>query len=222
MSLKSISRKSLIVVAAIVVITIVVILLIQNSGLSHNAKVFTVNDNNVTYGEFRLISEKHRGEVVTYFYSTHNVNEGLDFWGNDTYFGGESPLQKLKDMTIQTLTKVKVEQQLMVEYGIIDSSEMSYKVFKKLLRAENSKRAELIASGGEVYGPEQYTESSYFDYLHNIRLQELREAVFRKANTQNTEDRFTDTLLNSLIDERMKNVSVNINDSVYERIVSIK
>ena len=52
----------------------------------------------------------------------------------------------------------------------------------------------------------------YYQYLHSIRLQELREAIFEKSGSDKTEDRFGDELLQELIDERTEKTKVeNVN-----------
>lgn len=194
--------------------------MVLNPKISEKQTVVTVDGTEVSYGEFSLLAESLRSEVVTYFYSTHNVNEGVDFWDKDTIFGGESPLEKLKNEVVDAVTEIKAEQQLMVEYGVIEKSDTTYESFKQLLEQENARRADVIAKGGEVYGPEQYTESAYYEYLRNIRLQELREAIYAKSGSDNTEDRFSDTLLNELLEERIEKSEVEKIESVYEKIES--
>lgn len=219
----NVKSKIVILIAAIctaVIALTVILVAVLTPKIPEKETVVTVDGAAVSYGEFTLLAENLRSEVVTYFYSTHHINEGIDFWDKETAFNGESPVEKLKELTINTATQIKVEQQLMVEYDVIEKADTTYEAFKKLLDEENARRAEIIAKGGEVYGPQQYTASGYYEYLRNIRLQALREAIFEKSASENAEDRFGDKLLNELLEERIEKSKVEKNDSVYEKIDS--
>lgn len=215
--------KKIIIISAIcifVIIVSIVLSLALANRVSSNDTVATVNGTDVSYGEFALLAEGLKSDVVTYFYSTHNVNEGIDFWDKNSDFGGEVPLEVLKDKTLSAIKEVKIEQELMIEYGVVEKKDTTFESFNKLLDEENERRAEIIKKGGEVYGPEKYSASGYYQYLHSIRLQELREAIFEKSGSDKTEDRFGDELLQELIDERTEKTKVEKNDTVYSKIDS--
>lgn len=219
----SVNHKLIIVVAvvtAIIILVGIIFAVILLNKVSKKETVAKINGTEVSYGEFALLAEGLKSDVVTYFYTTHNVNEGIDFWDKDSDFGGEIPLEVLKKKTLSAAKEIKIEQELMVEYGVVSKYDTTFEAFTELLEQENKRRSDVIKSGGEVYGPEQYSASGYYQYLHSIRLQELREVIFEESGSENTEDRFSNELLQQLIDERTEKTEVETNNSVYEKIDS--
>ena len=219
----SANRKKIIIISLLlglmlIIGSIITVVLVCN--IPSEKTILTVGKTDVSYGEFSLLADGLKTDIVTYFYSTHNVNEGIDFWDKDSDFGGETPLEVLKEKTIEAAKEIKIEQQLMVEYGVIEKSDMQFSTFQKLLKEENKRRNDIIKSGGEVYGPEKYTESGYYQYLHSIRLQELREAIFKQSGSDNTEERFENTLLDELKKDYEKKITVEKNEAVLSRIDS--
>lgn len=219
------AKQKLIIVIAVIVASImlvgIILAVILSKNVSEKETVAKINGTDVSYGEFALLAESLKSDVVTYFYTTHNVNEGIDFWDKDSDFGGEIPLEVLKEKTLSAVKEIKIEQELMVEYGVVNESDTTYEAFKELLEQENKRRADIIKSGGEVYGPQEYSASGYYQYLHSIRLQELREALFEESGSDKTEDRFSNELLQNKVKERTEKTEVEKNDSVYDKIDSL-
>lgn len=76
-----------------------------------------------------------------------------------------------KEKTINLAVEAKCKQILAREYGIIE--EIDYKSFKKQLVEENKRREATIKKGEVVYGPEQYTEKQYYNYLLSNNIAEV-------------------------------------------------
>ena len=106
----------------------------------------------------------------------------------------------------------------MMEYGIVSEKDITYREFLKLFQQENLRRRETAAQGGVVYGPEQYSESGYYHYLHNTRLQELREAMYVKSGKEDITNKFTDKLIEERMKDMQEQAEVRTVSDVYRNI----
>ena len=205
-------------VTAVLLVVAVLLFLFLPKGISDDTTVAYVNGIPVSYGEYMLVAEEKRGETAAYFYENHHVDENVDFWSKEAVFGGENPLEVHKKAVLEAVTEIKLQQQLMMEYGIVSENDITYKGFFKLFEQENLRRRKITEQGDVIYGPEQYTESGYYNYLHNIRLQELREAMYAESGSKDISDKFTDALLVERLAEMQENVQVDTVPEVYKDI----
>lgn len=157
-----------------------------------------INQEPIEENEFKLIFTKHRGDVLSYFHRNYKVDSSDDFWRTD--YKGEIPAVMAKELTLNTLTRIKAEQKLMKEKGIIE--DMTYSTYLKALEKENERRRVALKNNQVIYGPKQYTEDTYYDYLHSTRLHVLKDKLSKdefaiteeELNTyyENTKDRYPD------------------------------
>lgn len=206
------------IITAIFLTLMCLVWFLTKKNLNDDDTVAYVNDMPVSYGEYMLIVDETRGETSAYFYENYHVDESVDFWSETAVFGGENPLEVLKETVLASVTKIKLEQQLMIEYGIVTADDVTYKSFLKLFEKENLRRKTTIEQGGVVYGPEQYTQTGYYNYLHEARLQELREAMYEDSEKKEISDKFTDTLIEKRLDKMMKNVKISTVLGIYDKI----
>lgn len=218
-------NKKFIIIAVILFlvlsIAITIATVMATRAIPKEKTVAYIDDLPVSYGEFSLLMGEQRGDVVSYFYDNYHVDESVDFWDKNAKFGGENPLEILKENVLLTLKTKKAEQLLMIEYGIVKVEDLSYNSFQKFWKAENEKRKQTIAEGGVVYGPEEYTEIGYYNYLHNMRKIELREILFKESGSTDNEDRFTNALIDKKTAEMLKDIDVKKEMSVFEKISAV-
>jgi hypothetical protein len=84
-----------------------------------------------------------------------------------------TPAEALKKRTLETLIRIKTVQVCAKKAGLV--SDISYQGFLVALKAENARRIKVKESGGIIYGPVQYSEEVYYNYLYSnleIRLKE--------------------------------------------------
>lgn len=173
------------------------ILLLPFSAFSQttDSVIARINGEPVTTTEFRNELKKHKAEVYSYFSSRNKLNDDFN-WSSS--YNGETPLDRLKKRAFESLTKTKVQLLLMKEKGLM--SDISYDAFLRNLEETNKKRLESVQNKQPVYGPVQYSENNYFNYLFTnnvIRLKELmagREISLEETDLKN----FYDTIKTKL------------------------
>ena len=208
----------ILIFAVILLLFVYLIWFLTKGNMNDYDTVAYVNRIPVSYGEYMLHVDETRGETSAYFYENYHVDESVDFWSEKAVFGGENPLEVLKETVLDSVTRMKLEQQLMVEYGIVTAKDITYKSFLKIFQKENLRRKTIIEQGGVVYGPEQYTEIGYYNYLHESRLQELREAMYEESGSTEISDKFMDTLIEERLEEMLEHVEVSTVSGLYDKI----
>lgn len=148
-------------------------------GVMREAEMFTpvawVNGEPVAYGEFKTRMLELRGEAVAEAAEKGADPAARNFWASD--IGGRTPLDLLKEKTLHLLVRVKVQEIAARKAGIVQ--DIGYEAFLSRLDAENRLRSSRLRSGEPIYGPQQYSERTYFRYmLTNLELA-LRERLAR-------------------------------------------
>ncbi len=135
--------------------------------------VMWVNNTPVTAEELLLAVQACRSEVISYYYTTYGITDSPEFWVTEV--DGQTPRRRLLETAVRRAARYKAEQLMMQDAGIV--SDISWAAFQKEFLAENERRLEAVQKGEVVYGPKQYTEYDYFNYLHNNRLLKLKAAL---------------------------------------------
>ncbi|MBN1409871.1 MAG: hypothetical protein JW969_03440 [Spirochaetales bacterium] len=130
-------------------------------------EVISVDGEPVVMREYRLQLSTVTAGVFQYFYEKYGAEDSIGYW--DRNFGGEIPGELAKKKAFDKCVDIKIRQILMREAGLI--KDISYRAFMKALAAENDRRRKTIAEDEVIYGPEQYGEIQYFEYLlDNLQL----------------------------------------------------
>ncbi|MBN1410161.1 MAG: hypothetical protein JW969_04900 [Spirochaetales bacterium] len=132
-----------------------------------------INGEPVTAAELKFWMQLNRSWVYRYFREKHDLEYDADFWTKSV--GNESPLVKLREKALSDIVMVKLEQMEARKYGLIN--DIGYDAFLRELRAENGRRRKAKEAGEPFFGPEQYTESAYWDYRHSNMVLELRKKI---------------------------------------------
>lgn len=216
---------------AIIIITISAAII---SRFQNSVAVAYVNGEPVTALEFSQEMAENKSKVYDYFRRKYNAQEDKNFW--ETAYNGEVPVQMLKKMTLDDLIEIKVEQILGKQNGLL--SDTRYNVFLKVREQENKKRAKAKENGEVIYGPVEYGEREYFHYVHSnmvIQLKELliakeldikaemqmesnREKLKNGMSEQALEAEIIDTKYGELVNSRIKNAGIKINEFIYNRL----
>ncbi|RTE10867.1 peptidyl-prolyl cis-trans isomerase [Paenibacillus whitsoniae] len=132
-----------------------------------------INDSSVDRREFALLLAQQRSQTVQYFKQHYKAAVNETFW--ETSFDGVTPADYAKQAALDQLIKYRVEQQLARSHGLDVSSD--YGEFLQRLRKENEQRKSALRTGSPIYGPAQYSEWSYYDYLHSNLIIKLKEKL---------------------------------------------
>jgi hypothetical protein len=197
-----------------IIITFLIVLpLLISLGFSKLHKtdktVFTIDNVAVTEDEFNHILQNMKALTVNYFKEKYNADYSKNFW--TSRYGGENPSEYAKQKAMNYLLKIKTEQIIMKENGIIQ--DLSYDVINESLKKENEKRKKKIESKKPIYGPVQYNITEYYSY-------------YQEGNRQNLVEKWSKNFENTLSDdffkeyyEKIKNQYLKKPDSfIYEKI----
>ena len=123
--------------------------------------VATICGTPVILREFMLIARQLKPVVISRFRDLPGGTFSKDFWVKE--INGKFPADVLKKMTLDTLVRIRVQQIRARQAGII--GDFSYSAFLKSLESENKRRKEAKEKGQVIYGPVQYSEQVYYNYL---------------------------------------------------------
>ncbi|MCX6267338.1 MAG: hypothetical protein NTW16_08290 [Bacteroidetes bacterium] len=147
--------------------------------VTDTSEVATVNGEGITVREFMLNSRPLRTRVINDFQLKYGAIYGSDFWSRK--YDGESPSDVLKKKTLYLLIKIKIQQICAKNSGIVN--DISYQGFLQAFTSENKRRVLARQAGAVIYGPVQYTEEVYYNYLFSNMITRLKEylasSVFR-------------------------------------------
>ncbi len=160
-----------------IVIAAIIITLIQLNKVGDNATVATVNGEPIVVAELKLEMQSERSSVITYFQQKYNAVVDKKFW--TTEFDGQTPTDYLKNTALEKLKRIKTEQILARDNGVVP--DISYSYFLKEFAAENQKRSEAVKNGQPIYGVEQFNESTYFTDYHSKMIIDVKTELSKEG-----------------------------------------
>lgn len=143
------------------------------ASLQSDSVVAVVDGEDVTLGEFMLQARALRSGVINNFRITGENEFGNGFWSQK--YDGTMPMDVLKKKALDTLVQIKVQQISARKAGIVD--DISYPGFLKAMKAENKRRLAAKQAGKVIYGPVQYSEEVYYNYLFSNMVNSLKERM---------------------------------------------
>ena len=164
--------------------------------VSDSTIVATVDGEPIIGREFNLVSRKYKSIVIQEFRHKYNLNYNNQFWEN--YTSGESPTEILYKKTLDAIIQIKVQQILAIKLGIVQ--DIGFDGFLKNLEKENKTRMEAKQNQKVIFGPTQYTEEVYYDYVFSnlvIKIKnilETNELMISNATLKSIYERDKDSL----------------------------
>jgi hypothetical protein len=175
------------------------------------APVAWIDGEAVDKRELNLYMESERSNVYGQYQTKYGAKYSKDFWTSS--FDGQKPENTLTETALGKLKKDKVIQILARELGVSDS--ISYGSFLNQFKSENNRRKDLLKTNGVIYGPQQYEERIYYDYLlENMITQsevKLKDTLFK----------YTEEELRSYYEEKKGQMFRNV-DTVETEWIYIK
>ncbi len=184
------------IIAILFAVTAIFISFLAIQNINANKIVATVNGDPVYTEEFRERLLMQKVPVQKYFEKKYGIQAGNDFWEDN--FEGENPSKKAKDMALNECVRIKVEQQLARDKGLLE--DISYPAFLKQLEKENKRRKKAVENNEIIYGPVEYQKNVYYEYLYSnmkIALKELlegKEIQFTEADLMSYYEEIKDSL----------------------------
>lgn len=136
--------------------------------------VATINGEPIQASEFLLIlNYNYVAKTYNYFSNTYGVKDYKGFWSN--VYDGEKPIEYATKMVLQELTRIKSEQILMKDYGVI--TDATYEIFLNELQKENDRRKIAVEKKEVIYGPVEYSDYQYYSHVYSTNVNELKRIL---------------------------------------------
>jgi len=148
----------------------------RSDKLNPETSVLLINGEAIQLGEFLLVAKQVKNDVFTLFEKQINGKDAFEEGKfRNTNFNGITPVEKLKQETGKHLIRIKTEQWLAEKYKIIQK--FNYSDFILNLEQENKRRLNAVKNKKPVYGPVQYSEEFYYNYLYNNMVIKLKNIL---------------------------------------------
>lgn len=139
--------------------------------------VAQIDEVKISKKEFVWRMNGFRSACFDFFLKNYNVSYvEKGFW--DRSFDSMTPLQWIKEKTLQQLKIEKGRIKIMQQYGLLQG--YSYELFLAAFAEENEKRKSLVEKGKIIYGLQQFDEYSFYDYILSNSLLEAQRRMLAK------------------------------------------
>lgn len=172
--------------------------------------VFSINNQSIGISEFQQQMDKEKLMVIHDYQSKYQATYSPQFW--TTSFGGELPVNTLKQRTKEAIISITIKKMIAREMGLIEN--IGYEDFLKELDKVNKQRAKAVKEGEIIYGPVTYQQEVYSGYY----LSTLENAIKEKMSKTDTTPEETKSRYDAMVQERIKTAKINIYNKVYEQI----
>ncbi|OPA76697.1 hypothetical protein BVG16_16120 [Paenibacillus selenitireducens] len=192
---KLLVQKHRLLIGGMIVILMLVMVVIYRSVALASAEdtvVFTIDNEAIPEEEFRLFLQQNKALTTSYFKRKYNVDYGDGFW--TTTYHGENPMDYVRQKTVEDLKKIKIEQMLMKEHGVLQ--DVSFATFLKQLDSENDERQLKLRNQQPIYGPKTYRANEFYSYTQSNNYQRLIDTLVKQRK-----DTLSDEILKPLYEE---------------------
>lgn len=143
----------------------------------------------ITHSELDYWMLLEKAGVYNYFFRKHGIEDSDNFWFQE--LDGEIPMEKLRAVALEKAKRVKIQQVLALEKGIIETA--NFDEILDRLPEVNTERRKRVENGEPVYGPLQFTERTYFLHEFDEMVLELKRELAREKITDY--EKYIDQLL---------------------------
>lgn len=170
--------------ALLIAIAIPVVLSATVSRNSGKNVILYVNGEPVVRDEYMLFISGNRSAVTTYFKTHYNAEDQENYWA--TSFGGQKPIDLLKQRATSDCVKAKVELELAKSNGLIRDT--SYRYMEKEYEVKNLAIRQALNTKNTVYGLTQYNMSQYYQTTIENLINQLKEKLSTSTLTVTDQD----------------------------------
>lgn len=153
-------------IAGLFILIVVTILLIAKPAFTQthheDAYIATVDGVEIHVSEFQRAIDANRAGIIKYFHEKYDAAPSAVFW-TTPYGGNEIPLELIKKKALEDSIDQKIRQILAKEQGVLP--DISYAGFMQNFNLENQRRQQAIKNHQVIFGPAQYTEDAYYEYM---------------------------------------------------------
>lgn len=135
--------------------------------------VARVNAEPITYNEYKYFLDRNRAGVIKYFRNNCGLAYGANFWVATC--NSQNPKRYLSEKSLKEAVVTKAQQVVAKKYGV--ASNITYQQFLVSLEKENKRRLKAVKQNQVIFGPVQYTEKGYYDYLFSNLVIKLKKEL---------------------------------------------
>ncbi|WP_223260445.1 peptidyl-prolyl cis-trans isomerase [Paenibacillus ihbetae] len=143
----------------------------------------TVDGFPIHANEFQRAIHANKSVIIRYFYEKYGAEQSAAFW--NTSYGGEFPLELLKKKALEDTVNLKIQQIIAMEQGVL--TDISYGSFEQNFNQENERRQKAINNNQVVFGPAQYTEEAYLEYVMGNSILSVKNRLMERDWKPNDE-----------------------------------
>ena len=173
-----ISRRNIILYVLLTVLIVFGVVAVYVSINKNNQYVATVNGESVSVHEVKRIIASECAGIYNYFKEKYNVDDSKNFWTSS--YNGESTIDMLRENVMKKLIRIKIQQILAREKGIIQ--DIGYPEFIRALEHENRRRAEAVKNKQAIFGLVKFTERAFFDKTFGEMVFQLKEKIKKESS----------------------------------------
>ncbi|MCA0757686.1 peptidyl-prolyl cis-trans isomerase [Paenibacillus sp. N4] len=126
--------------------------------------------------EFDNAIAANKAQIIDYFYNKYGAEQTAGFW--TTSFEGEVPAESIMKKALEDSVKIKIRQRIAQEQGVLQN--ISYEGFIRQLNEENKRRQRAIRNREVIYGPRQYEENAYFEYVLSNTTRSVKNQLMKE------------------------------------------
>lgn len=131
----------------------------------------------VTRDELNREMERCRATVINRIVTEHGITDMSGFW--EKSFNGHLPQKIIQQQALDTLVVFKVQELLLQERGLWPYA--NYPELLSDLKVTNENRTRMASEGDVIYGPVNYTELIFFDYLFSNAIIQLKKRLIKEG-----------------------------------------
>ncbi len=135
-----------------------------------------VNGEPISLRLFQAELARQKAETYAYFHAEYGAEDSENFW--TSAYDGEVPVETARQKALDEVVRTIVQQKLAKEKGLVD--DISYGGFLNALKKENRERKEAIRQNKVIYGPVEYSEDNYFNYVMSNLIIKLKSKLAEK------------------------------------------
>jgi hypothetical protein len=136
-----------------------------------------VNGEGIAVTLFKKNIVKYKTNVYNQF-SQKYTNQTADGFWETSFENDKVPSEVLKRKALDESIRIITQQILARNKGLLE--DISYSGFLNRLNSLNESRKQTVINKKVIYGPIEYTESEYFDYLLSLDIIALKEKLARE------------------------------------------
>ncbi|WP_053983607.1 peptidylprolyl isomerase [Niameybacter massiliensis] len=177
--------KKRVILGVIVVLSGLIFMTVTMGATKGQETYLKINQKSIGKDEIYFIVSSMKSSVISQVQGKYGLAYNESFW--DTQVDDTTPRNILEEKVIETLVRNTVIEELLSAEGILQYD--SFEAFNKLLVNVNEMRKKAVANKEVIYGPIEYSQFDYYNYLMANNLITLRERYMASEKVELTDDR---------------------------------